>query len=158
MDRDLRIFNRHLAHSTPERLHTIPFQRQSRCAFPTPAFTLWNPISGCASDSFTNFAPFFAKSENESARRGALARLHPRIAALRVDTKNDIFTWTFVKRKERGRGGGGGEKATRRKERTDREVKPTAGVYCMDAISIYFPLTKKKSSRPRIIPRIIVDL
>jgi len=53
---------------------------------------------------------------------------------LRVDAKNDIFTWTFEKKKKKK------EVKARREERTDREVKLSerAEIYCMDAISIHF--------------------
>lgn len=128
---------------TLDAKHTIPF-RQSRCAFPSPAFTLRNPIS---------YALDIFKNRHSSRREFAiLFLLHSATDCdLRVDAKNDIFTWTFVKKKRQHEG----KKERIVKSNPANEQKYI--VYCgcnLDTL----PLTKKKSARPRIIPRIIVDL
>lgn len=63
---------------TKHTSHTISF-RQSRCAFPTPAFTLWNPISYVL-DNFTNRY----SSQRETDRRATSFLLSPSTNGLRL--------------------------------------------------------------------------
>ena len=134
MDRDLRIFNRHFAHSTRSTLCTR-YRLDNRTALSRHRHLHYG----------IRFRMYWITS------RIAILRKEKRIGArlhffflhlltdcdLRVDAKNDIFTWTFVKKKKKIKKE---KKIARTEERTDCEVKPgeRIKVYCMDAISIHF--------------------
>lgn len=93
-------------------------------------------------------SPFFAK------RKKSIFLLHsPTDCDLCVDAKNDIFTWTFVKRERKKQDEG----------KEERLVKSSSACQGTSRSILYgcnldiLPLTKKPV-RPWIIPRIIVDL
>jgi len=97
MDRDLRIFNRHFAHSTRSTLCTR-YRLDNRTALSRHRHLHYG----------IRFRTYWITS------RIAILRKEKRIGArlhffflhlltdcdLRVDAKNDIFTWTFVKKKK----------------------------------------------------------